>query len=81
MGKFLPSGEEEEAGAGEAVNDEGDWLISLSFFCPVCCEIREAWRLSAVLGRWRRGGRAEEERGGRAGFSEREYIGICFAFF
>jgi len=57
MGKFLPSGEEEEeAGAGEAVNDEGDWLISLSFFCPLCCEIREAWRLSAVLGRWSRGG-------------------------
>jgi len=44
MGKFLPSGEGEEAGAGEAVNDEGDWLISLSFFCPLCCEIRDAWR-------------------------------------
>jgi len=32
MGKFL--GEEEEEAAGEAVNDEGDWLISLSFFPP-----------------------------------------------
>ena len=61
MGKFL--GDEEEEAAGEAVNDEADWLISLSFFPPVCCEIREAWRLSAVLGRRREEGELSSVRG------------------